>query len=674
MKETLTDISPGNPATREGTAISIGFDKASRLESVFGHYLEFLNRQPLDPPPPSERDTWRDRNVVTITQIEFVHSDILRPADTAEAASIMKADRIQCQRRTDRERSEALAEIKYQRQQDRIYFRQMAALLPADPREGGASSPAPCDVVFYCTGRLVEDGRKQEVLMPKVRAHSVMCSKRSKYLARMIAGAREEALQYERNQIRRRERDVSDAGGRAPVVAGEDGAEGAGESAGDGGGHRNEGLGIVARSPRVASRRDANQGVNYGKDDQKEDDEDDDEGVRGLPYPANAAGAAPDADANAIGVAANEDEIMDAVEGVIAPENIYQGIFEGVNGIIPAESIDVDMADRPTCAGAGDGAGAVAPFVSTSREDDPAKFWIPLDHPPEAVRLLLEFVYTNRVVCLGLHAHKMGSAPPPPDGPTKITVRRPMVGSFEDSDFPNGGNPSLSLSVALAGIQLAEEAQLPRLSLMCEIAASKLVSSRTVLDALALCQLQSQRTGNKLSILRKACMLNHVLKGKGNVLDDLTFMPSFMKGLKERSNETVPSLLTGTMEAIKATLGEHPKPGETDRYLMGAQSHHHHRRRHGQHRRRQQAAQIAEDQMEKCDEDDKRDKDDRKEERSKRRRERLKRSQGEASLTLNSLEEFILTGECYSRRPSSNASPHKRTKTTRQRSHSGGRR
>ena len=52
MKETLTDISPGNPATREGTAISIGFDKASRLESVFGHYLEFLNRQPLDPPPP----------------------------------------------------------------------------------------------------------------------------------------------------------------------------------------------------------------------------------------------------------------------------------------------------------------------------------------------------------------------------------------------------------------------------------------------------------------------------------------------------------------------------------------------------------------------------------------------------------------------------------------------
>ena len=47
MKETLTDISPGNPATREGTAISIGFDKASRLESVFGHYLEFLAHEKL---------------------------------------------------------------------------------------------------------------------------------------------------------------------------------------------------------------------------------------------------------------------------------------------------------------------------------------------------------------------------------------------------------------------------------------------------------------------------------------------------------------------------------------------------------------------------------------------------------------------------------------------------
>ena len=115
--------------------------------------------------------------------------------------------------------------------------------------------------------------------------------------------------------------------------------------------------------------------------------------------------------------------------------------------------------------------------------------------------------------------------------------------------------------MAIAGIVLSEEVSLPRLSLMCEVAASQLVSSKTVVEALALSSTQYQRTGNKLPILRKAAMLEHVL-GKGpRGVAHLYSMPSFSRGLDERRDLVVPSLLAGIREAVLATLGPHVTGG-----------------------------------------------------------------------------------------------------------------
>jgi len=126
---------------------------------------------------------------------------------------------------------------------------------------------------------------------------------------------------------------------------------------------------------------------------------------------------------------------------------------------------------------------------------------------------------------------------------------------FLRSPWPNKGLPTISFSVALAGIQLAEEVNMPRLSLMCEIAASQLVSNPYVLEALALCQFQFEQTGNHLPILRKAVMLQHVLgHGKSGVVE-LSDLPSFNRMLADRKELIIPSLMNGTLEVIVELLG-----------------------------------------------------------------------------------------------------------------------
>ena len=109
----------------------------------------------------------------------------------------------------------------------------------------------------------------------------------------------------------------------------------------------------------------------------------------------------------------------------------------------------------------------------------------------------------NRIVmAIGREAHETAAAPVPPGTYNHLALLRPMVAPYSKKDWPDGsdgkrGHPTIPLSVALAGIQLAEEAQIPRMSLMCEVAASQLVSRRSVLDALALCNAQQQRTGTE---------------------------------------------------------------------------------------------------------------------------------------------------------------------------------
>jgi hypothetical protein len=108
--------------------------------------------------------------------------------------------------------------------------------------------------------------------------------------------------------------------------------------------------------------------------------------------------------------------------------------------------------------------------------------------------------------------------------------------------------------LALAGIALAEEAQLSRLSLMCEIAASQLVNQNNVIDVLSACHSQQLKTGNRLPILRKAAMLDCIYTNGSIGIDRLMDRPNFKASLEEKSTLVIPSLLEGTVELLPQNL------------------------------------------------------------------------------------------------------------------------
>lgn len=132
-----------------------------------------------------------------------------------------------------------------------------------------------------------------------------------------------------------------------------------------------------------------------------------------------------------------------------------------------------------------------SPIIPCS-SDAGALLRVPLrGYPPEAVRILLEYCYTNRCASLGRDALEVATlrddddaeAQPPPD----------------DAEDP----PTISMDTALSAVSLAEDASLPRLALMCEVAASHLVRPENVLSALAACTSQGAATSNHLPLLRR---------------------------------------------------------------------------------------------------------------------------------------------------------------------------
>jgi hypothetical protein len=176
---------------------------------------------------------------------------------------------------------------------------------------------------------------------------------------------------------------------------------------------------------------------------------------------------------------------------------------------------------------------------------------VTLKHPPEAVKLLLEYCYTNRVVPLGYKAFKKSFQPIDECLIAKeLREHSRPVEPYTRSSWPNHGMPTISLAVALAGIQLAEEACIPRLSLMCEVAASQLVNSANLLKALALCEEQKRKTGNNLLYLRKEIMRYHILGKGARGVSDLSAMPSFQRTLVEKRDNVVPSLMMGVLETM----------------------------------------------------------------------------------------------------------------------------
>lgn len=170
-------------------------------------------------------------------------------------------------------------------------------------------------------------------------------------------------------------------------------------------------------------------------------------------------------------------------------------------------------------------------MVSDLEENRPYVLHVAIpNYGTDAVQILLEYLYTNRVESLGFDAFVKAS--------TK---------SLLDKVKWERREPKVTFQTALAALSLAEEAALPRLALMCEIAATQLVGINTIVDALEACESQKQATGNELPFLRKAAMEIVLRSAPRGVFS----LPTFRQALEERSTTLVPTLLTGTADIMQ---------------------------------------------------------------------------------------------------------------------------
>ncbi len=506
--ESLDGIAAQHPILRAGVTVAIGLDKITKLYAVFARYVEFCNEHCGTMAQAYQK--------IEMTDLEFVHCQLLKADDTAETSALMKNDRIRVRRNRDDERIAEAELNRIQRESDREYFKRMRQLLPDT---GGKWV---CDLVLDCRGKLVdESGRSQEVLRSTVRAHSVILAVRCKWLGHCIQLARDE--QARRSIVTIPEQNEEDNNN--------DDSPGL------------DSISIAARSIHYHHKNNTNRGNNVPVErnvasvvaiKSRSDDaslEDDEIGVLHLPMGRNIQQPVQILDRGGAAEIENDeedddDDDHDASYQLITPRN-QSGVIQ-------------DLEDGPVA----------SPILSSASSGMGNELWVTIpNHSPHAIRLLLEFCYTNRVVSLGQEAFLQASrsktdtkhkGPVPPYPNTSSGSRR----------WPHNGLPQVSFGVALAGIVVAEEAGLPRLSLMCEVAASQLVSNvHHVVEALCLCTTQQQRSANALSRLRKAAM-DFVLRGGAKGVADLARTPSFRRALEEKSASLVPSLLSGTTEAV----------------------------------------------------------------------------------------------------------------------------
>lgn len=158
----------------------------------------------------------------------------------------------------------------------------------------------------------------------------------------------------------------------------------------------------------------------------------------------------------------------------------------------------------------------------------PSAVWVDLeDYPSGAVKLLLEYCFTNRVQALGLDAFLRSCK-------TTTPVQLSPVPPFSARRWPQQGEPTISLETALATIDLARTAGMFRLALQCEIAASHLVRAETAVSTLAV-------STESTPILRRAATeaLLHTAEDMEDDVDHLDLPP-----------HVIPVLLQGVSECL----------------------------------------------------------------------------------------------------------------------------
>jgi hypothetical protein len=469
------DWDPNHAILRPGTTVQIGLDKNTKLSAVFARYVLFCNTANAAAAAEADHAVKGSRTAdISVDDLEFVHCHLLKSHETAEAAALMKNDRITVRKEQVSDRDIAQELLRAQRESDKEYFEQMRQLVP-----GGSLPLKVCDTVLDCQGTVADDlGRIQQVLSTHVRCPSAVVRKRCPWLGRMIDAASQER---ERRSIV----SLPDAETAALAAAYE----------------REEAVAVAERHLPVAESKDS---------------EDDD--IEVLNYNAAA------------GLAGNIEN--GAESGAAQIENDEEDTK--ANTVAALEDAAV-----------GGASGGDEDSFSTVRSDSNL-LWVTLpNHSPDAVKLMLEFVYTNRVIPLGLMAF-LQSCKNKPGRKHQGPVAPFVIGSAAVRHWPNRGEPTVNFAVAMTTLGLAEEASLPRLSLMCEIAAAQLVSVSNVVDALAYCQTQNESTGNSLPRLRKAAMEIVLRSGPRGVF----VLPTFRRALEERGKALIPTLLMGTMEAV----------------------------------------------------------------------------------------------------------------------------
>ena len=425
----------------------------------------------------------------------------------------MKNDRIGVYPNRTEARATRSEAMRLQRESDRKYFEDLRGLLPNPNIDGMAGF----DVVFDCRGKVVDGrGYSQNVLATTVRANSVLLTRRCKWLGRMIRDAREDGRR------------------RAEMTVPSDKSDKSFENDDDvtGGGEEEDSYAAAA------------EGMKSGQSD----DEDD------------------------IIIAEGPSAVQRAGDD---DDNNNNNIAAGGEGGSAAKVEDYDDDDDTDAKSAsGGGAGRKSPprkttadahhhpsSSSSASSSFPNSVWISLDHPPQAVKLLLEYCYTNRVLSLGHEAFAKASTP------VSHAAFGP-VSPFHRHEWPDGGAPTVSLHLALAGIALAEEAHLPRLSLMCKVAASQLVDGNNVINVLSACRVQQQKTGNRLPILRRAAMLDCIMANGSGGIDVLYSNPTFKGSLNERRGLVVPSLLDGSVEVMPTNMNTKEIQRKKDRMAI----------------------------------------------------------------------------------------------------------
>jgi len=478
-----------NSIAKRGTTISIGLEKTTKLNAVFNRFVEFVTEKS------------RDKEPLHITDLEFVHNEILSGKDTAEGSALMKDDRIKVRRQRQHLRDEKMERQLMQRESDRVYFKHLRSLLTDMSSPGGDF-----DIVFDCKGEIHTE---HAIPCTLVKAHSAIILRRCKWLGDKIRKAKEEKKQHIFDEIPTDE-EPEDAlkPDIVPRMVSQTTHTIEKESSSRMSDIPDDVMQVdnasrqsvdISPSSRVAIADFVGDGVSFNAVECV----DDDDAVRPCPLGRD-----------------NTEQISSGAAEVVAEDDDLS--VEG-NNVVACEDRRISSPFRHI----------QSHKSQTNDRSTSNMLWVTLeDHHPMAVRLLLEYCCTNRCVPLGHDAFFQSS---------KGAV----------SPFTGFGKPTISLSLALAAIRLAEDAGMPRFSLMCEVAASTLVTKTTVLDALSFCSKQEAKSGNRLPILRKSA-ISIILHRP--VLHELSTTSRFINVLSKESEDVVPSLLLGARDIVPKTL------------------------------------------------------------------------------------------------------------------------